>query len=56
MYDLVRNGLFIQTKSATVSILPNKYFTLCVQFMVNVFKQEKEITVLRNLDNTLYFT
>jgi len=55
MYDSVQHGLFIQTKSATVSILPNQYFTLCVQFMDNAFKQDKEVTVVRTLDNTLYF-
>jgi len=51
----VQHGLFIQTKSVTVSILPNQYFTLCVQFLGNVFKQDKEVTLTRKLDNTLYF-
>jgi len=35
--------------------LANHYFTLCVKFMDNLFKQNKEVILIRKLDNTLYF-
>jgi hypothetical protein len=55
MYDSVQHESFTQTKSVTVSILPDQYFTLFAKFMDDVFKQDKEVTVIRRVDNTLYF-
>jgi hypothetical protein len=55
MYDSAQHGLFTQTKSVTVSVLPNHSFTLCVKFIDNLFKQDKEVMLLDSLlDNSLY--